>query len=102
VREYGPREFEKNVHTPFSEELRLGKPRGCETCGGTGYAGRMGIHELLMGTDPMKRLIQEKAKMEEIRQQAIADGMTTLKQDGIEKILQGNTDLLQVRKVCIK
>jgi type II secretory ATPase GspE/PulE/Tfp pilus assembly ATPase PilB-like protein/GAF domain-containing protein len=102
VREYGARDFEQNVHVPFSEDLRLGKPRGCETCGNTGYAGRMGIHELLMGTDPMKRLIQGKAKMEDIRQQAISDGMTTLKQDGIEKVLQGHTDLLQVRKVCIK
>jgi type II secretory ATPase GspE/PulE/Tfp pilus assembly ATPase PilB-like protein len=102
VREYGAREFEQNVHVPFSEDLRLGQARGCETCGNTGYAGRMGIHELLVGTDTMKRLIQGKAKMEEIRQQAISDGMTTLKQDGIEKILQGNTDLLQVRKVCIK
>jgi type II secretory ATPase GspE/PulE/Tfp pilus assembly ATPase PilB-like protein len=40
--------------------------------------------------------------MAEIRNQAISDGMTTLKQDGIEKILSGHTDLLQVRKVCIK
>jgi type II secretory ATPase GspE/PulE/Tfp pilus assembly ATPase PilB-like protein len=62
----------------------------------------MGIHELLMGTDEMKKLIQEKATMETIRGQAIKDGMTTLKQDGIEKIFAGHTDLLQVRKVCIK
>jgi type II secretory ATPase GspE/PulE/Tfp pilus assembly ATPase PilB-like protein len=40
--------------------------------------------------------------MEEIRELAIAEGMTTLKQDGIVKIFGGNTDLLQVRKVCIK
>ena len=62
----------------------------------------MGIHELLVGTDPMKKLIQSKAKMEDIRNQAINDGMTTLKQDGIEKVFGGFTDLLQVRKVCIK
>ena len=62
----------------------------------------MGIHELLMGTDEMKKLIQEKAKMEDLRKQAIADGMTTLKQDGIAKIFGGKLDLLQVRKVCIK
>jgi len=55
-----------------------------------------------MGTDEMKKLIQEKAKMEDLRKQAIADGMTTLKQDGIAKIFGGKLDLLQVRKVCIK
>jgi type II secretory ATPase GspE/PulE/Tfp pilus assembly ATPase PilB-like protein len=55
-----------------------------------------------MGTDEEKRLIQSCAKMEEIRDKAIQDGMTTLKQDGIEKIFAGHSDLLQVRKVCIK
>jgi type II secretory ATPase GspE/PulE/Tfp pilus assembly ATPase PilB-like protein len=55
-----------------------------------------------MGTDEIKRLIQSKARVDEIRSQAIKDGMTTLKQDGIEKIFTGDLDLLQVRKVCIK
>ena len=78
------------------------KAEGCESCHNTGYAGRMGLHELLMGTDEMKKMIQGKAKMEDIRNLAISDGMTTLKQDGIVKIFGGNCDLLQVRKVCIK
>lgn len=102
VREYDPELFAKKVNRPFSDSLILYKPTGCELCNGTGYRGRMGIHELLMGTDPMKALIQQRAKMEEIRDQAVEDGMTTLKQDGIEKIFAGHTDLLQVRKVCIK
>ncbi len=102
LREYGPEEFEKNVKIPYSDDLVLHKATGCEMCNGTGYRGRMGIHELLMGTDAMKKMIQRKAKMEEIRDQAVVDGMTTLKQDGIEKIFQGHTDLLQVRRVCIK
>ena len=50
----------------------------------------------------MKKLIQLQAKMEDLRDQAVLDGMTTLKQDGIEKIFGGSCDLLQVRKVCIK
>ena len=102
VREYGPEEFEKKVKIQHAGDLTLYKPAGCEMCNNTGYRGRMGIHELLMGTDTMKALIQRRAKMEEIRDQAVLDGMTTLKQDGIEKIFAGHTDLLQVRKVCIK
>ncbi|MBT8349697.1 MAG: pilus assembly protein, partial [Deltaproteobacteria bacterium] len=80
----------------------LYKPNGCDDCNNTGYSGRMALHELLMGTDEMKKLIQEKAKMEVIRIQAIKDEMTTLKQDGIKKIFAGHCDLLQVRRVCIK
>jgi len=101
VREYGPEDFEK-LNIPFSKDLRLYKTTGCNKCNNTGYRGRMGIHELLMGTDEMKKLVQLKAKMEDIRGQAIKDGMTTLKQDGIDKVFGGYTDLLQVRKVCIK
>lgn len=102
VREYGEDLFNKNVNIPYSTDLTLFRPVGCELCSGTGYAGRMGIHELLMGTDRIKRLIQEKARMETIRDVSIEEGMSTLKQDGIEKIFGGHTDLLQVRKVCIK
>ena len=102
VREYGEDSFKENVNIPYSKDLKIYKPQGCDKCNNTGYQGRMGIHELLMGTDPMKKLIQEKATMEAIRDQAIKDGMTTLKQDGIEKVFAGHTDLLQVRKVCIK
>lgn len=102
VREYGTEDFEKNLNIPYTDELELHKAEGCEICSNTGYKGRMGIHELLMGTDEMKKLIQTKAPMEELRGQAIADGMTTLKQDGIAKIFQGFCDLIEVRKVCIK
>ena len=102
VREYGKEEFEKNLNIPYNDELTLNRPDGCESCHNTGYAGRMALHELLMGTDEMKKMIQEKAKMEDLRSQAIKDDMRTLKQDGIDKIFGGFCDLLQVRKVCIK
>ncbi len=102
VREYGEEGFKKNVNIPFSDDMTLYKPKGCDACNNIGYRGRMGIHELLMGTDDVKKLIQTKARMENIREQAIKDSMTTLKQDGIEKIFAGRCDLFQVRKVCIK
>ena len=103
VREYGGEEdFIENVNIPYTDDLTLYKPKGCDTCNETGYRGRMGIHELLIGTDEQKKLIQQSSRMEILRQQAIKDGMTTLKQDGIEKVFAGKCDLLQVRKVCIK
>ncbi len=101
VREYGPEDFEQNVKIPYTDDLKLYRPGGCEKCNNTGYSGRMGLHELLSGTDEMKKLIQQKSRMETLRRQAINDGMTTLKQDGIEKIFAGYCDLLQVRKVCM-
>jgi len=102
VREYGAEDFKRNLDIPYSDKLTLYRPKGCEACNGSGYKGRMGIHELLMGTDDVKRLIQNNARMEEIRLQAIKDGMTTLKQDGIEKIFTGYCNLIEVRRVCIK
>jgi type II secretory ATPase GspE/PulE/Tfp pilus assembly ATPase PilB-like protein len=83
-------------------KLFLYRPKGCTRCGNTGYRGRTGIHEILAGTDALKSLIQSRARMEEIREQAVEDGMTTLMQDGIRKVFLGVTDLIQVRKVCIK
>ncbi len=102
VRQYDPELFEKNVGIEYNDDLSLYGPEGCENCNNTGYRGRMGLHELLMGTDVIKKMIQNKARVEELRKQAIEDGMTTLKQDGIEKIFAGHTDMLQVRKVTIK
>jgi type II secretory ATPase GspE/PulE/Tfp pilus assembly ATPase PilB-like protein/GAF domain-containing protein len=77
-------------------------PVGCEKCSGTGYRGRVGLHELLIGTDPVKKAIQEHARVAELLAIALDEGMHTLKQDGMEKVLQGLTDMHQVRAVCIK
>ncbi len=102
VRLYDPKLFKQNLNIPYSKDLTLFKPKGCDNCNDTGYQGRMAIHELLMGTDDMKRLIQTNERVEALRNQALADGMTTLKQDGIEKVFEGRTDLAQVRKVTIR
>ena len=78
----------------------LKKPVGCSSCNKTGYAGRIGLHELLNGSDDMKRLIMNNGKVEDIRKQAKADGMTTIKQDGILKIFKGDCDLRTVLTIC--
>jgi type II secretory ATPase GspE/PulE/Tfp pilus assembly ATPase PilB-like protein len=77
-------------------------PVGCDKCTGTGYRGRVGLHELLIGTDPVKKAIQEHARVAELLAIALEEGMHTLKQDGMEKVLLGITDMHQVRAVCIK
>ena len=62
----------------------------------------MGIHELIIATDGIKRLIQKHETVEAMRELAMEEGMTTLLQDGISKSIQGLTDFSQVRRVCIK
>lgn len=83
-------------------QFTLHTPVGCDTCSGTGYKGRVGLHELLMGSERVKRYVQERGRVAEILATALEEGMRTLKQDGIEKVLQGVTDMKQVRAVCIK
>ena len=99
----------KKVFDRFQKDYGFGKPDyvmykpvGCDACGGTGYKGRVGLHELLVGSDPMKKLIQEHARVAEMFALALAEGMLTLRMDGMEKVLQGITDMAQVRAVCIK
>ncbi len=101
VQEYGAEHWDK-VGVSYSPTLRLYRPTGCPKCGGTGYKGRMGIHELLVATDEIKRMVQKRKPVEDLRAEAIREGMTTLLQDGIQKVLQGHTDFKQVRAVCIK
>jgi type II secretory ATPase GspE/PulE/Tfp pilus assembly ATPase PilB-like protein len=82
--------------------LRFYRSKGCDKCNNTGYKGRVGLHELLVADDESKRLIQERARVSELFVSAVASGMTTLKMDGMEKVMMGLTDLKQVRSVCIK
>jgi type II secretory ATPase GspE/PulE/Tfp pilus assembly ATPase PilB-like protein len=70
---------------------------GCAQCEGTGLRGRAALHELMSVTRDSRRLIQTRARAEEIQRQAMADGMRTLRQDGIEKVLAGITTIAEVR-----
>jgi type II secretory ATPase GspE/PulE/Tfp pilus assembly ATPase PilB-like protein len=101
VESYGPEAFAK-LNMPYNDKFTLYRPKGCDACDRTGYKGRMGIHELLVGTDAIKKLIQKHATIEDMRNTAMDEGMTTLLQDGIQKSIQGVTDFMQVRRVCIK
>jgi type II secretory ATPase GspE/PulE/Tfp pilus assembly ATPase PilB-like protein len=82
--------------------LQFYRAVGCDKCNKTGYKGRVGLHELLVADDEIKKLIQERSRVSDLFVQAVASGMRTLKMDGMEKIMMGLTDLKQVRSVCIK
>jgi type II secretory ATPase GspE/PulE/Tfp pilus assembly ATPase PilB-like protein len=81
-------------------KITLFRAHGCEHCDRTGYQGRIGLYELLVADAAIKRLLQSKAHVAEVKSAAIAAGMRTLKQDGIEKVLQGVTDVQQVNAVA--
>jgi len=83
-------------------EFTLYHAPGCDRCKQTGYRGRLGLHELMVASDDIKLLIQKHKPVSAITSSAIRNGMRTLRQDGIEKVLQGHTDLEQIKKVCIK
>ncbi len=98
---YGAELFKKQ-NIPYSKNLKLYRPRGCEACDKTGYRGRVGIHELLVNTETIKkRSIERRESIDVIRDLAISEGMLTLYQDGVLKAFQGITDIKQVHRVSV-
>jgi len=83
-------------------KFTLYRPKGCPECNDSGYKGRVGLHELMLGSDQVKKLIQEHARVADLLATALEEGMLTLKMDGMQKVLQGLTDMKIVRSVCIK
>ena len=86
----------------YGPKFALCRHQGCDECNDTGYKGRVGLHELLVASDTLKRMIAKRASVDEIRTQAVKEGMTTLLQDGIRKVVAGLLDLQAVKAVCIK
>ena len=80
-------------------KVAMYRPKGCKECDQAGYKGRVAVYELMVADAAVKRLIQTRAPITEISAAALANGMHTLKQDGIEKVLQGITDIHQMRTV---
>lgn len=74
---------------------------GCKKCGGTGYRGRIGVHEVLMMSDEISKLCVEEATAEDIRKVAIEQGMLTLRQDGLEKVRMGQTSIEEIVRVIV-
>lgn len=80
-------------------EFEIYKPVGCKHCAESGYRGRTGIHEVLVSSEQIKKLIYNKSEAAILRQQAIADGMRTLLQDGVGKVIKGQSDTKQLHRV---
>jgi len=98
------KEIAKHWQSAFADkngQFTLYKAVGCNDCT-NGYRGRVGLHELMLGTDSVKKLVQERARVAELLGLSLEEGMRTLRQDGIEKVLTGVTDMIQVRKVCVR
>ncbi|WP_246316215.1 GspE/PulE family protein [Tepidicella baoligensis] len=78
-------------------QLFVSHASGCDRCGHTGFYGRLAVHELMSNSAEMRHLIQSRSRPTEVQVLAIQEGMRTLRQDGIEKVLQGLTSLAEVR-----
>ncbi|MDQ3283024.1 MAG: Flp pilus assembly complex ATPase component TadA [Acidobacteriota bacterium] len=86
----------------YTNDLTLYRPKGCNHCNNTGYKGRMGVHELLVGTDELKKAVQRRSPIDELRKLAMEQGMRTLMQDAVEKAFKGHTDVKQARAIAVK
>nr|WP_240949054.1 ATPase, T2SS/T4P/T4SS family [Microbacterium sp. CFH 90308] len=79
----------------------LYRPVGCTACSGTGYRGRIGLHEVMTMTDELEQLVVTRATGTEMRQVALEQGMTTLREDGWSKVAQGLTTIEEVLRVSL-
>jgi type II secretory ATPase GspE/PulE/Tfp pilus assembly ATPase PilB-like protein len=86
----------------YRADWSLYRGRGCEACNRTGFKGRVPLHEFLRGSEEMKRLIQSRAGTADMLSLAMKEAMSTLVQDGIRKVLGGETTYRQVRAVAMK
>ncbi len=97
---YGIDDFDSSG-LEFKPDLVLYKAEACDECSGTGYRGRLAVHELMQGTKEIKSMIKKEATSEDLFIQAAKDGMTTLVQDGVFKAFDGLTDIAEIRRVCV-
>ena len=83
------------------KDTQLYKSVGCAHCNGTGYKGRLGIYEIMPVTEAVERLIVERKSADELMRVAVAEGMITLRQDGLERVRQGVTTVEEISRVIV-
>jgi type II secretory ATPase GspE/PulE/Tfp pilus assembly ATPase PilB-like protein len=97
IESYGVKAFKS--HGLDEQGWAMYRAVGCGECGGTGYKGRMAIHEMLPCSSKLREMIYRRASLDEIRKQAVVEGMRTMRQDGIQKIIAGHSDYSQLLQV---
>jgi general secretion pathway protein E/type IV pilus assembly protein PilB len=98
--EYTPEHHEVPADFPAPPgEVRLFKGSGCRACRNTGFRGRTGIYELMVTGDNIREMCVQRLNASAIRNQALKEGMITLRQDGWRKVLKGTTTLDEVARV---
>jgi type II secretory ATPase GspE/PulE/Tfp pilus assembly ATPase PilB-like protein len=98
---YNPVWAKKHGLPSFSPDLTLWKKQGCTHCDGQGYHGRVAIHEIIVASEAVKKSIRQNPDVDHLIEVALAEGMRTLRMDGVTKILEGITDFDQVSRVCL-
>jgi type IV pilus assembly protein PilB len=89
--------FERDTHT----QVKFYRGRGCNACGGTGFYGRIALHETLMFTDELRQQISQRATAVEIAECALRTGYKPLRWDGLKKVLRGLTTLEELERVSL-
>ncbi len=85
----------------LDDVCKIYQPKGCIACSNTGYKGRQGVFEFLQVTNEVKELILKRASVQEIKMLAMKQGMHTLRQEGIDKVLEGTTSIEEVLRVLV-
>src|SRR5690606_21027205 len=93
--------IELGVPEDQAKDIIAYKGKGCSYCGNTGFRGRTALYEMMAMTEPMRELILSGASAIELKRQAMADGMKTLRQSGIEKVCDGVTSVEEVMRVTM-
>jgi type IV pilus assembly protein PilB len=82
----------------LADPVQVYEPVGCPRCSGMGYRGRVGIFEMLVMSEDIERLAVRGASSEEIRRQARSEGMKVLREDGLEKVIAGETTVEELAR----
>lgn len=101
ARHYGEKAFAA-LNITYNDDFKLYRAKGCEDCNSMGYRGRMGLFELLIASDNIKQMIISRKSIAALRKTSMSEGMETLLQCGISKVIAGETDLIEVLSVCIR
>ena len=83
------------------DDVTLYRPKGCSRCNNTGYKGRLGLYEVMIVSEAVRRLTVERKSSDEISRVAEAEGMKSLREDGIDKVLQGLTSVEEIARVIV-